>query len=228
MLINGIHLLPDLSGAAFWSKERLVMFADPLAEGEDRAAIQAAAEAVKLASAVLRQRRPAKVVWMGSALPRLITSGRLAGREAITLAQFAETYAWTWVAEDLPEDLPGTATAELAMGAAVFRHRAALDAAPGEISGSPSPVATCDGETLPCFVLDGRRLTIPALGADGSNGCNVQSPEFQALFRRGFTAMMIGGGRILTRSREKLDSPAPQTRAGRHAGKRMKLFGAES
>lgn len=224
MLINGVHLLPDLSGAAFCPKERLVAFADPLAEGEDRAAIQAAAEAVKLATAVLRQRRPAKVVWMGAALPRLIASGRLAGREAITLAQLAENHDWTWVAEDLPEGLPGTATAELAMGALTFRHRAAPDAAPGEISASPSPVATCDGETLPCFVLDGRRLVIPALGADGSKGCNVQSAEFQALFRRGFTAMMIGGGRILTRPREKLDSPAPQTRASRHAGKRMGAF----
>lgn len=227
MLINGIHLLPDLSGAAFWQKERLVVFADPLGDGEDRAAIQAAAEAVKLAVAVLRQRRPAKVVWLGSALPRLIASGRLAGREAITIGQLADNHAWTWVAEDLPDDLPGSATAELAMGALTFRHCALTDTAPGEISGFPSPVATADGETLPCFILDGRRLVVPALGADGTEGANVHSLEFQALFRKGFTAMLIGNGRILTRPREKLDSPAPQSRAGRHAGKRMKLFGAD-
>lgn len=226
MLINGVHLLPDLSGAAFCPKERLLAFADPLGDGEDRAAIAAAAEAFKLATSVLRQRRPAKVVWLGSALPRLIATGRLAGREAITLRQLAEAHDWTWVGEDLPEDLPGTASAELAMGALTFRHRAAEDTAPGEISASPSPIATCDGETLPCFILDGRRLVVPALGADGTKGCDVRSGEFHALFRRGFTVMMIGGGRILTRPQEKLDSPARQTRANRHAGKRL-MFGAD-
>lgn len=207
MLLNGVHLLPDLSGALICPKERLVAVSDPLADGA-REPLSAPTDAVRRLAAVLRQRRPAMVLWLGSALPRLLAQGRLGRREADELARMAATHDWVWVAEDLPEGLPGRALPEIRQGSLTFRHRSALDSRVGEVSASPWPMAVLsEGEqavSLPCFVLDGRRMVLPAFGPRPAGGTDVLSPAFQPLFRRPFTALLLGGGRILTRSRAKL------------------------
>lgn len=202
MLLNGVHLLPDLSGALIWPKARLVAVADPIGD-EPRQAPRQATEAIKRLSSVLRQRRPKTVVWLGGALPHLLAAGTLARRDADELARLAAGHDWVWVARDLPAGLPGRAMAEFALDALIFRPTAQPQAASGEVSALPSPLATIDGQTYSCFAIDGRRLVMPALGPS-AGGTNVLAPPFQALFRRPFQALMLAGGRIVTRPRARL------------------------
>lgn len=204
MLLAGTHLLPDPSGALVWPRRRLVALSDPLVDCEARQAAQIAGDAVRRLAALLRQRRPAMVVWLGGALPALLAAGGLSRRDAGELAALVAAQDWLWVAEAVPEGLPGRATAEFALAPLVFRHAAQPAAAPGEISAAPRPVARSDGQTWPCFVIDGRRLVIPAFGPR-PGGVNVLSPTFRPLFRRPFQALLLAGGRIVTRPRGRLD-----------------------
>lgn len=209
MLLNGVHLLPDLSGALICPRDRLVAVSDPIADPTARPAPQQAAEALRRLAAVLRQRRPAAVVWLGGALPALLAGGGLAQREADDLNRMVAGQDWTWVAEGLPAGLPGTAATELKAAGLTFRHvGAASSSVLGEVSASPSPVAGMDGRVWPCFVFDGRRMVIPAFGG-GAEGVNVLTPRFLQLFRRPFNALMLAGNRIVTRPRARLEPPPP-------------------
>lgn len=200
MLLNGVHLLPDLSGALICPKARLVAVSDPIGDTADRGAPQRAAEALKRLGAVLRQRRPAMVLWLGDSLPRLLAEGRLAKRDADELARLTQSHDWHWVA-DLAEP-------EIKAAGLTFRHRPAPgSAALGEVAAAPWPLAGLDGGLWPCFVFDGRRMIIPPFG--GNDGVNVLSPAFASLFRRPFNALILAGGRIVTRPRARLEPPAP-------------------
>lgn len=207
MLLNGVHLLPDLSGALICPKERLVAVSDPIGDPATRQAPQLAAEALKRLGAVLRQRRPASVVWLGASLPMLLASGRLSKREADTVAQLATAHAWHWVADGLPDNLPGSAATELKTAGLTFRHvGAAGSGALGEVSAAPWPVAGMEGQEWPCFVFDGRRLVMPAFGGR-RDGINVLTPRFLSMFRRPFNALMLVGNRVVTRPRARLEPP---------------------
>jgi metallophosphoesterase superfamily enzyme len=209
MLLNGVHLLPDLSGALVYPKERLVAVSDPIGDPAARQAPQLAAEALKRLGAVLRQRRPATVVWLGTALPHLLADGRLAKRDCDELARLTQAHAWHWLGDGLPTGLPGHAAADLKAGSLSFRNTALPGTTVlGEVSAQGWPVATIDGRTWPCFVFDGRRMVMPAFGGR-SDGLNVLGPGFQQLFRRPFQALMLAGGRILTRPRARLEAPPP-------------------
>lgn len=199
MLLNGIHLLPDLSGALICPRERLVAFSDPIGDPATRQAPLAAPEVLKRLISVLRQRRPAKVVWLGGALPTLLEQGALAKREADSLKALVEAHEWHWLKDGDELKLPGL----------TFRPvPQAGSGALGEVSAQPWPVARVDGASWPCFVIDGRRLVLPAFGAR-RDGVNVLSPAFQALFRRPFQALMLVNGRIVTRPRARLEPPPP-------------------
>jgi metallophosphoesterase superfamily enzyme len=207
MLLNGVHLLPDLSGALICPKERLVAVSDPIGDPAARPAPQLAAEAIKRLAAVLRQRRPASVVWLGGSLPALLAAGGLAKRDADELTRMAEAHSWHWVAENLPEGLPGQGVPELKAAGLTFRHQGAAGSGVlGEVSAQPWPVAGMEGREWPCFVFDGRRMVMPAFGG-GAGGVNVLSPRFLAMFRRPFNALMLVGNRIVTRPRARLEPP---------------------
>lgn len=192
MLLNGVHLLPDLSGALVWPKQRLVAIADPL-PSEHRVAAREAVALVKQMASVLRQKRPERVVWLGGTLPGLHAADSLGKREADELDRMVRAHDWAWVAEG----------GELAVDALVFRPDAQPKADPGEVAARPSPMAGLDGTSFPCFVIDGRRLVLPAFGPR-LGGIDVLSPAFQPLFRRPFQALMLAGGRIVTRPRARL------------------------
>ncbi|MGE5514286.1 MAG: hypothetical protein ACM31D_00535 [Bacteroidota bacterium] len=209
MLLNGVHLLPDLSGALICPKERLVAVSDPIGDPGARQAPQLAAEALKRLAAVLRQRRPATVVWLGGALPTLLAEGRLSKRDGDELTRMAGAHAWHWVAETLPEGLPGQSAAEIKAAGLTFRHQGlASSSVLGEVSALPWPVAGSDGRVWPCFVIDGRRMVVPAFGGR-TDGTNVLAPRFLSLFRRPFQALMLVGNRVVTRPRARLEPPPP-------------------
>jgi|GEM_PF-1469679 len=220
MLLNLVHLLPDLSGAVICPKERLVAVSDPLHPADSSRRI---AETVRGLIALVRQRRPARLIWLGASLPHLLAAGKVENAE---LDRLMASQPWSWVADSLPAGLPGDSGAEVKAGGLTFRHRGQPLAGPGEISASPWPLATCDGRTWPCFVVDGRRLVLPAFGPRGDGGTDVLAPPLQSLFRRPFQVLMLADGRIVTRPRARLDGAAPASAGS--GGRRMSLFGETS
>ena len=54
-----------------------------------------------------------------------------------------------------------------------------------------------------CFVTDGRRCLLPAFGAY-AGGLNVCDAAFKPLFPQGFTAHLIGDGRLFAIGRGML------------------------
>jgi metallophosphoesterase superfamily enzyme len=98
--------------------------------------------------------------------------------------------------------MPGEAVENLADGPLRFRH---IGGAPlarqgeGEISGHFHPKATLltrgGPMTRPCFVGDGRRLVLPALGAY-TGGLDLADTAFAPLFPRGARAFLLGQERL--------------------------------
>ncbi|MBR9970130.1 hypothetical protein [Magnetospirillum sulfuroxidans] len=195
MLLNGVHLLPDLSGALIWPQRQLLAVADPIDAADARAAPQAAAEAIRRLATLARQRRPRTIVWLGQALPALLAAEKVPPRECGELARLRREHEWIWV-----ED-------ELTLAPLTFRLNAGTATKGGEIIAQPSPLARHDGATWPAFIIDGRRLALPAFGPR-PYGIEVMNPAFLSLFRRPFQAVMLVRGRIVTRARARLE-PAP-------------------
>ncbi|MDA8231438.1 MAG: hypothetical protein M0006_08865 [Magnetospirillum sp.] len=208
MLVKGAHLLPDSTGALVWPRHGLIAASDPVATGgRDPASVTAALHGL---ARMLKRRRPAVIVWIGGGLAGAVAAGRLAGREAAELSRMVAAHRWIWVGDDLPDGLPGQSAAEWPVGPLTFRAAARRDAAAGEISATPWPTATIRAAdrmlTCPCYVVDGRRLLLPAFGPR-PGGVDVCSAPVQTLFRRPFQALLLSDGRILTRSRPQLAAP---------------------
>lgn len=243
MLVNGVHLLPDLSGALFWPAQRLLAVADlhfekgsaGAAQGRMLPPYDTRATLARLAG-LIRQRQPRTVVCLGDSFHDRAAGERLAPQDAESLRKLTRGRDWVWIAGNHdpapPPDLGGRAAGELALGALTFRHQPCPEAAPGEIAGHlhPKAAVVVGGRKLvrPCFVVDGRRLVMPAFGAY-AGGLDVLDPAFQPLFRRGFQALLLGQDRIHALPRHRLagdgwrraDGPGGEPAA---AGRRLGLF----
>jgi uncharacterized protein len=89
----------------------------------------------------------------------------------------------------------------MTIGPLTFRHCAEPESGPGEVSGHYHPKATLwvrarrlSGR---CFVMDRRRLVLPAFGAY-AGGLDIRDPALAMLFPEGCAAHLIARGRIAT------------------------------
>lgn len=206
MLVNGVHLLPDLAGAVLWPRERLLAVADPRLESRP---------VVERLTRLLRQVQPKSVVCLGARL------GRPAEADLRALRRAVGSCDWLWLS-DTPDaspaaELGGEAAAELVRGDLAFRHTPRPDAPPGEIAGAMLPraaVVTGGGRLVrPCFVMDGRRLVMPGFAAD-SGSLDVLDARWRPLFRRGFNVILLGRDRLHSYPRGRLDGGAGRAPGG--------------
>lgn len=194
MLLNGVHLLPDVSGAMVWPARQLLAASDPVGLAEGRDALALAAESVRRLTALARQRRPRDIVWLGRPLTHWAAS--LPPREQRQLDHLQQAHHIHWVEDSLTlAPLSFRATA----GPATVKG--------GEVVGQPQPLARCDGAVWPAFVIDGRRLALPAFGP-AARGTEVMTPAFLSAFRRPFQALMLVRGKVVTRPRARLEPPS--------------------
>ena len=95
----------------------------------------------------------------------------------------------------------------LAGGALTLRHEPRGDAEPGEVAGHLHPVGkvAMRGRAVRrrCFLTDGTRLVMPAFGAY-AGGLNARDRAFEPLFADGFTAHLLGDGRVFAIGRAML------------------------
>jgi uncharacterized protein len=154
-----------------------------------------------LSEAVFRY-NPRAVVALGDSFHDVGGPDRLGGEERETLARVQAGRDWIWVTGNhdrtLPNSIGGRVVAEMALGPLTLRHEP-VAGAEAEVAGHLHPVGkvVMRGRSTRrrCFLSDGSRCIMPALGAfaGGLNACDV---AFKPLFPKGFTAHLIGTERI--------------------------------
>ena len=153
VLVNGVALLADVSGALYWPARRTLVVADlHLEKGSAFAArgqllppYDSAATLRALAGAISRH-RPEQVICLGDSFHDEDAPQRLASAEGAALRRLTDAHEWIWIAGNHdpvpPAAWGGTVESRVTLGALTFRHQAAGDYAPGEVSGHYHPRAS--------------------------------------------------------------------------------------
>lgn len=226
---RGTELAALASGALWWAERRLLAVSDlhlgksdriarrggPLLPPyENRATLDRLADLVGTLD-------PATVICLGDSFDDLAGQEALAEPEHETLTRLMAGRRWIWIEgnhDPGPITLGGTHLAEYATGPLVFRHIArtggevsseGVGPAPlGEISGHYHPkasIALGGGRlTRPCFLIDSRRVILPAFGAY-TGGLRTTDPALAGLMSDEAIAVLTG--------RRALPVPMPRPQA---------------
>jgi uncharacterized protein len=211
--MGGERLMLDPAGVLFWPSRRLLCASDlHLEKGSHFAAsggrfvppYDTRDTLARLRLAVSRW-RPARLVLLGDSFHDRRGASRLGSEDAATLRRLLDGIETVWVLgnhdPEPPQGVPGASASEWRDGAFAFRHQARPGpvAAGVEISGHFHPKATmptrCGGVSRACFVVDARRLVMPAFGAY-TGGLDAGDPAVSALFPRGARAFLLGRDRL--------------------------------
>jgi len=206
LLVNGVALQADVSGALVWPERRLAVVADLhfekatafAARGQLLPPYDTAATLDKLEDVIIRH-RVERIVCLGDSFHDGEAAERLDPIQAARVKALTARLEWTWIAGNHdpapPADWGGRVAGEVTLGALTFRHEAEPAARGGEVSGHFHPKASVAVRgrriTAPCFVTDGRRLILPAFGAF-TGGLSVLDPAISRLFGKGFQATLLG------------------------------------
>lgn len=220
--VAGCALVALPCGALWWPAEATLVVADMHLEKASRMAMRGmlvppydTGLTLGLVEALVAALEPRRVISLGDAFDDSAGTTRLDGpyRERIARAQAGRD--WIWIAGNHDPahaaDVGGIGAGELAIGPLVFRHEPRQGDAPGEIAGHLHPAARVflgpKSVRRRCFVGDGERLILPALGAY-AGGLSVTDPAFRGLFKReAVSVALLGDGRVYSFPRRML-SPA--------------------
>ncbi len=154
---------------------------------------------------LLRRWKPRIVVTLGDLFHDPDGAGRLPKGERDRLNAMTEAHRFIWVLGNHdphpPNGIGGQFVEEFATHPILFRHEAVARADPGEIVGHHHPKASVParGATLcrPCFVVDQRRLMMPAFGAY-TGGLDVRDRAIAGLFPSGGRVFLLGRDRLFS------------------------------
>ena len=206
----GERLTLDPAGALWWPARKILVVADLHFE-KGTAFAEAGAllppfdtrDTLALLTTFLRRYRPERVILLGDSFHDNRGVHRLSESDRNRLLQLAGSTHFTWILgnhdSEAPEGLPGESHAELKISNLTFRHEAQPGRVVGEISGHYHPKArvAVRGTSIsrPCFVIDGYRLMLPALGAY-TGGLDVTEAAIALLYPRGGRVCLLGRERI--------------------------------
>ncbi|MET7247193.1 ligase-associated DNA damage response endonuclease PdeM [Methylobacterium sp. EM32] len=154
---------------------------------------------------------PACVVALGDSFHDAQGPDRLAVEDRALIAVLQEGRDWVWITGNhdraIQDGIGGRFADLLTIGGLTLRHEPADKPEIGEVAGHYHPVGkvAMRGRAVRrrCFVLDATRLVMPAFGSL-TGGLNVRSETFEKLFPGGFTAHLIGDGRVFAIARTML------------------------
>lgn len=208
--IAGERLMLDPDGGLHWPAQRMLIVADLHFEKGSSAATRGSLlppwdtrETLTLLAGLIRRYTPRTIVALGDSFHDPRASSRLHPADQSRLAAMAHASEFIWVLGNHdplpPAGLPGIAVPEHHLGPLVFRHQAEPGRVMGEISGHFHPKANIQvrGTTVcrPCFVADGYRLLLPAIGAY-TGGLDSRDPAIAGLFPRGGRLFLLGRERL--------------------------------
>jgi uncharacterized protein len=207
--VSGVAATLDLSGAMYCPDHDALVVADLHFEKGSSFARRGqllppydTRETIGPLALAIERYRPATVIALGDSFHDLDGPERLVADDRAALARLQHGRRWIWITGNhdraLPPSIGGEVVAELALGALVLRHEPVAGAV-RELAGHLHPVGkvVMRGRAVRrrCFVTDGERCLLPALGAY-AGGLNACDPAIRRLFPKGFTAHLIGEGRI--------------------------------
>jgi uncharacterized protein len=215
--IAGTHIQLDLSGTLYLPDHQVLLVADLHLEKGSSLARRGmflppydTREKLAALREVIARFAPRSVIALGDSFHDTDGPERLGTEERDTLAGVQAGRDWLWITGNhdraLPPSIGGSVASELKLGDLVLRHEPLMGAT-GEIAGHLHPVGkvAMRGRSVRrrCFVVDGNRCVMPAFGAlaGGLNACDA---AFKPLFPNGFTAHVIGTGRIYAIGRAML------------------------
>jgi len=206
MLVNGVHLIADPSGALFWPAERLLVISDlhfekgsaMAARGHGLLPPYDTLATIGRIERLLKHFTPRRLICLGDSFHDQSAADRLSPAELERLQAISAAQDTIWIEGNHdphpPAEVGGTVASEIAIGPLVFRHLPTGGrTVTGEIAGHLHPKAriTRRGRSVSarCFATDGARAILPAFGAY-TGGLDVTDTAFRGLFRGGFHAWM--------------------------------------
>lgn len=135
-----------------------------------------------------------QVVALGDSFDDLKAAEAMDEPSHIWLSRLMAGRDWTWIAGNHdagPVEVGGTHRAEVTLGPLTLRHIADPNTAAAEVSGHYHPKARLAGRARPCFLLDARRLILPAYGTY-TGGLFAHDPAFAPIMGAGAIAILTG------------------------------------
>ena len=162
-----------------------------------------------LSDAVFRF-NPKTVIALGDSFHDIGGPDRLGDEERTALAEVQQGRDCIWVTGNhdriLPDSIGGQVVEEVRLGSLTLRHEP-MASEQAEVAGHLHPVGkvVMRGRSTRrrCFLTDGHRCVMPALGAY-AGGLNACDAAFKPLFANGFTAHLIGTERIFAIAKSML------------------------
>lgn len=221
LVLGGIELHPDLTGALYVPDYRALLVADLHFEKGSSFSKRGlhippydTRSTLMVLEAVIARLKPDRLIALGDSFHDTEADKRIDPDDLQRIRTLCDSLEVCWLIGNhdphLPAGLGGRIAAEVSLGPLTLRHlpKSALGAEI-EIAGHLHPVASIVRRgrrlTSRSFVAGSERLIMPALGAY-TGGLNVSAPEISSLFKdRCFTAWMIGRSAIYSFSSSVLD-----------------------
>ncbi len=195
-----LELLP--SGAIYWPSNDMLVVSDlHLGKSERQARLGGTllppyetTDTLTRLSADIDRTRARNVLCLGDSFDDVVAAASLEDSHRATIAALQAGRHWIWVEgnhDPGPTDLGGSHLAECRHVPLVFRHIARTPSEAGEISGHYHPKARVRSASRPCFLVDSKRLMLPAYGCY-TGGLNWMSPALRGLFSDQATAYLTG------------------------------------
>ncbi len=203
--LNGATLEARPTGTLWWPDARLLCVADLHLGKSERMARRGGTmlapyetlDTLARLEAEISMLAPAHVVALGDSFDDLRAAAALPDAMRAALTRLTSASRWTWITgnhDPGAPGLPGMSRDSLRLGPLIFRHIALADdgaGIDGEVSGHFHPKARLGATSRPCFVLDGRRVVLPAFGTY-TGGLNCLHPDLRGLFGADALAVLTG------------------------------------
>lgn len=224
--LSGTEVHLAYEGALYWPDEQVLVVSDLHFEKGSSYAARGqllppydTATTLSVVDRLIETYVPKTVISLGDSFHDGRAEARLAACDMARIQALTRTVDWVWVEGNHdplpPKALGGRATHTLRLGPLVFRHEPTGEA--GEVAGHlhPAVKVRAKGRAVRrrCFLSDGVRLIMPALGAY-TGGLNVCDAAFSSLLKGETTAYALGENRVYTIESQRLISDAPRQANG--------------